>query len=139
MVILPSFAADAFELLKGKEPYPARRQDTALPTSTVRTALNGFLVQDKDSTIEGIDEMECVTNLNSDDTAKSDMIFAMKIAKHTKSNTIVFAKGGQLIASGTTSFKSRCPKTGGGKANNLGLSLEGRLWLRMRSSHSLIV
>lgn len=127
VVIAPSFAADAFELLKGKKNrILLERQDTSLPTSTVRTALNGFLVQDKDSTLEDVDQMECVTNLPSDDTAKADMIFAMKIAKHTKSNTIVFAKGGQLIASGTgQTSRVDALKQAVEKASNLGLSLEG--------------
>ena len=126
-MIAPSFAADAFELLKGKKNrILLERQDTSLPTSTVRTALNGFLVQDKDSTLEDVDQMECVTNLPSDDTAKADMIFAMKIAKHTKSNTIVFAKGGQLIASGTgQTSRVDALKQAVEKASNLGLSLEG--------------
>ena len=54
------------------------------------------------------------------------MLFAMKLAKHTKSNTIVFAKDGQLLASGTgQTSRVDALKQAVEKAAGLGLSLEG--------------
>ena len=91
----------------------------------MRTALNGFLVRDKDNKMEVASDLTCVTNKSSDDASISDMLFAMKIAKHTKSNTIVFAKDNQLIASGTgQTSRVDALKQAVKKATNLGLSLE---------------
>ena len=127
VVIAPSFESDALEILKGKKNrILLERQPTKLPTSTVRTALNGFLVQEKDGSMESQSDLTCVTNNSSDNSAISDMLFAMKIAKHTKSNTIVFAKNNQLLASGTgQTSRVDALKQAVEKANNLGLSLDG--------------
>jgi hypothetical protein len=67
----------------------------------VRSALNGVLVQEADGVIEGQDQMKQVTEKAVSTERMSDLVFANKIAKHTKSNTIVLAKNLQLIASGT--------------------------------------
>ena len=127
VVIAPGFDNDALELLKGKKNrILLERQDVALPGSTVRTALNGFLVQERDNKIETASDLTCVTKATSDENAVADMIFAMKLAKHTKSNTIVFAKNGQLIASGTgQTSRVDALKQAVEKAAGLGLSLEG--------------
>lgn len=127
VVIAPSFDDDALELLKGKKNrILLERQNTPLPTSSVRTALNGFLVQNKDMAMEVPSDLTCVTNATSNEGSISDMLFAMKIAKHTKSNTIVFAKNNQLLASGTgQTSRVDALKQAVEKANNLGLSLEG--------------
>ena len=127
VVIAPSFEDDALELLKGKKNrILLERQNTPLPTSSVRTALNGFLVQNKDMAMEVPSDLTCVTKASSDEGSISDMLFAMKIAKHTKSNTIVFAKNNQLLASGTgQTSRVDALKQAVEKANNLGLRLEG--------------
>ncbi len=127
VVIAPSYDEDALEILQGKKNrILLERQDLALPTSTVRTALNGFLVQERDNTTETAAELTCVTKATSDKSAVKDMIFAMKLAKHTKSNTIVFAKDEQLIASGTgQTSRVDALKQAIEKASGLGLSLQG--------------
>jgi len=127
VVIAPDFDNDALELLKGKKNrILLERQDVLLPNSTVRTALNGFLVQERDNTIETAADLTCVTKATSDKSAIADLIFAMKLAKHTKSNTIVFARDGQLLASGTgQTSRVDALKQAVEKASGLGLSLEG--------------
>jgi phosphoribosylaminoimidazolecarboxamide formyltransferase/IMP cyclohydrolase len=127
VVIAPKFDSDALEVLKGKKNrILLERQDVTLPTTTVRTALNGFLVQDRDNEIEKAEDLTCVTNATSDESAIADLLFAMKLAKHTKSNTIVFAKDGQLLASGTgQTSRVDALKQAVEKANGLGLSLKG--------------
>ena len=127
VVIAPSYNDDALEVLKGKKNrIILKRGSSVLPTSTVRTALNGFLVQEKDAKIENASDLTCVTKNTSDEAAISDMLFAMKLAKHTKSNTIVFAKNNQLVASGTGQTSRVDALTQAvEKANKLGLSLEG--------------
>lgn len=102
VVIAPSFTDDAMEILKGKKNRIILTQnDIELPGTIVRTCLNGVLVQDRDSKTDTIQDLTAVTNSTATDQELKDLIFASKICKHTKSNTIVLAKNGQLCASGT--------------------------------------
>lgn len=102
VVIAPSFSAEALEILKGKKNRVLLIQKTTeLPEKQVRTCLNGVLVQDKDNKTDTLEDLKTVTNNKPTDSELKDLIFASKICKHTKSNTIVLAKDGQLSASGT--------------------------------------
>jgi len=102
VVIAPSFSAEALEILKGKKNRILLVQKNAtLPTTTVRTCLNGALVQDKDAKTDRTEDLSHATNNKPSDTELEDLLFASKICKHTKSNTIVLAKNKQLCASGT--------------------------------------
>ena len=67
----------------------------------MRTCLNGVLVQDKDFKTDTEADLTLATNNKPSSTELNDLIFASKICKHTKSNTIVLAKNKQLLASGT--------------------------------------
>jgi phosphoribosylaminoimidazolecarboxamide formyltransferase/IMP cyclohydrolase len=58
-------------------------------------------VQDKDSVTDSANLLEKATELSPTNDEITDLIFASKICKHTKSNTIVLAKNKQLCASGT--------------------------------------
>jgi phosphoribosylaminoimidazolecarboxamide formyltransferase/IMP cyclohydrolase len=58
------------------------------------------LVQDRDNSTEGAEQMKTVTVTEPTTAQIEDMIFANKIVKHTKSNAIVLAKNKQLCASG---------------------------------------
>ena len=71
------------------------------PEFMSRSALNGILVQSRDNSTEKVVDMTTVTNVAPTSSQLTDLEFANKIVKHTKSNTIVIAKNGQLIASGT--------------------------------------
>ena len=72
-----------------------------LPKKTIRSCLNGILTQDRDNQTDSKEIMEFITEKKPNANEIEDMIFASKICKHTKSNTIVFAKNRQLISSGT--------------------------------------
>ena len=102
VVIAPSYTDEALDILKGKKNRVLLVQkDTSLPENSVRTCLNGVLVQDKDSKTDTLEELEYKTEARPSQDEIDDLLFASKICKHTKSNTIVLAKNGQLIASGT--------------------------------------
>jgi len=102
VVIAPSFNDDALEILKGKKNRILLiLKDVELPKTTVRTCLNGVLVQDRDNKTDTIDGLEIVTTAKPSKNEIEDLIFASKICKHTKSNTIVLVKNKQLCASGT--------------------------------------
>lgn len=102
VVIAPSFSSEAEAILKGKKNRILLTQKpTTLPETIIRTCLNGILVQDRDGITDSHDQTTVVTKKAPSETEIADLIFASKICKHTKSNTIVLAKNRQLCASGT--------------------------------------
>lgn len=102
VVIAPKFEEKALSLLSEKKNRIILKQKpVGLPKKQVRTALNGYLVQDKDMVKERVEDFETVTKKRITSEEAKDLLFANKIVKHTKSNTIVLAKNGQLLASGT--------------------------------------
>lgn len=102
VVIAPSFSAKAQEILVGKKNRILLVQkEITLPSTTVRTCLNGILVQEKDNITDSTAILTHATNNKPNSIELEDLLFASKICKHTKSNTIVLAKGKQLCASGT--------------------------------------
>lgn len=102
VVIAPSFSDDAVEILKGKKNRILLvLKPTKLSRKSVRTCLNGFLVQDKDGKTDALEDLKYVTEIKPTAQELEDLIFASKLCKHTKSNTIVLAKNKQLCASGT--------------------------------------
>ncbi|SRX54498.1 bifunctional phosphoribosylaminoimidazolecarboxamide formyltransferase/IMP cyclohydrolase [Aequorivita sp. CIP111184] len=102
VVIAPSYSEKALEILKGKKNRILLVQkEITLPQTTVRTCLNGVLVQDKDNITDTSEILTSATDNKPNSAELEDLLFASKICKHTKSNTIVLAKGKQLCASGT--------------------------------------
>jgi len=102
VVIAPSFDNDALEVLKGKKNRILLvLHDVELPRTITRSCLNGALVQDRDLKTDAVSDLETVTVVSASDKELEDLIFASKICKHTKSNTIVLVKNKQLCASGT--------------------------------------
>jgi phosphoribosylaminoimidazolecarboxamide formyltransferase/IMP cyclohydrolase len=102
VVIAPSYDDEAIAILQEKKNRIILVQhDVALPEKQVRTCLNGLLVQDKDSITDNKEHLQTVTVTAPTEKEIEDLLFASKICKHTKSNTIVFAKNKQLCASGT--------------------------------------
>ena len=127
VLIAPAYDEDALPVLTSKKNRIILIQkDVALPNKSVRTALNGTLVQEKDLKMETVDDLKPVTNKIPSDAEKSDLIFAAKICKHTKSNTIVFAKNNTLISSGTgQTSRVDALKQAVEKAEAFGFSLNG--------------
>lgn len=102
VVIAPSYDSEAVEILKNKKNRIILVQKPIeLPNKTFRTILNGVLEQDRDVISETTNDFEVVTEVSPTENQKQDLVFANKIVKHTKSNTIVLVKNGQLLASGT--------------------------------------
>jgi len=102
VVIAPSFDAQALELLKSKKNRILLIQKEAkLEDKTIRTCLNGYLVQDRDNVTDSEEHLSIATDIAPSKEEIQDLLFASKICKHTKSNTIVLVKNSQLLASGT--------------------------------------
>lgn len=102
VVIAPSFDDDALAILKSKKNRILLVQkDVELPKRIYRSALNGVLEQDRDNVTDSRDMLELRTNASASEERIADLLFASKVCKHTKSNTIVLVKNKQLCASGT--------------------------------------
>lgn len=102
VVIAPSYEDEAVKILEEKKNRIILIQnEVELPQVQVRTALNGLLIQDKNNITDNKAHLKTVTVTAPNAEEIEDLLFASKICKNTKSNTIVFAKNRQLIASGT--------------------------------------
>ncbi|WP_313808015.1 bifunctional phosphoribosylaminoimidazolecarboxamide formyltransferase/IMP cyclohydrolase [Flavobacterium sp.] len=102
VVIAPAYDEKAIAILEEKKNRIILIQnEVELPTKQVRTCLNGLLIQEKDNITDNKEHLKVVTTTAPTAQEVDDLLFASKICKHTKSNTIVFAKNGQLLASGT--------------------------------------
>ena len=73
------------------------------PTSaglTFRQVAGGFLVQDRDNGIIMPADLKVVTKRAPSAAEIADLLFAWKVAKHVKSNAIVYVKGGATVGIG---------------------------------------
>ncbi|MEL1240843.1 bifunctional phosphoribosylaminoimidazolecarboxamide formyltransferase/IMP cyclohydrolase [Flavobacterium flavipallidum] len=102
VVIAPAYDEEAVTILQEKKNRIILTQnDVELPQRQVRTCLNGLLIQDRNNITDNKKDLTTVTITSPTEQEIEDLIFASKICKNTKSNTIVFAKNGTLISSGT--------------------------------------
>lgn len=127
VVIAPGYEAEAEVILKSKKNRVLlRRKDVNVPTKQFRTILNGVLEQDKDLKVETQNDLKTCTTKEPTASEINDLLFANKLVKHTKSNTIVFAKNDQLLASGTgQTSRVDALKQAIEKANHFGFDLVG--------------
>ncbi len=101
VVIAPGYDPDALDILKQKKNRIILVQkESGLQEKTIRTILNGVILQDRDQSTETEADMKAATSLVPGKAQLEDLVFANKIVKHTKSNAIVLAKNKQLVASG---------------------------------------
>ena len=127
VIIAPDYAFDALEILgQKKNRIILVRKDEPLLKKQVRSTLNGVLVQDKDLKTETPDDLKLMTSRTPSDEEIQDMLFANKIVKNSKSNSIVFAKNRQLLASGVgQTSRVDALKQAVEKSGSFGFSLEG--------------
>jgi phosphoribosylaminoimidazolecarboxamide formyltransferase/IMP cyclohydrolase len=101
VLIAPGFEGKSLEILKSKKNRVLLQQKGSLHQHTqFRSILNGVVVQDKDSVILSANDIKPATHAAAPDEVIADLLFADKIVKHTKSNTIVLAKNRQLLGIG---------------------------------------
>jgi phosphoribosylaminoimidazolecarboxamide formyltransferase/IMP cyclohydrolase len=127
VVIAPSYEDSAVSLLMEKKNRILLVQhEVALPNRQVRTCLNGLLVQDRNAITDATSDLKVVTETSPTPQEIDDLLFASKICKNTKSNTIVFAKNSTLVASGTgQTSRVDALKQAIEKANTFGFDLNG--------------
>ena len=127
VVIAPEYDREAIAILQEKKNRIILVQnEVELPQKQVRTCLNGILVQERNNITDNKEDLRTVTITEPTEQEIQDLIFASKICKNTKSNTIVFAKNGTLIASGTgQTSRVDALQQAVEKANNFHFDLHG--------------
>ncbi|UFH55287.1 bifunctional phosphoribosylaminoimidazolecarboxamide formyltransferase/IMP cyclohydrolase [Spirosoma sp. KNUC1025] len=127
ILIAPDYTPEALQVLKSKKNrILLQRKPVELPTVMFKTILNGVLEQDKDNQTETADQFKTVTEKAPTDGELRALEFALKVCKHTKSNTIVLAKEGQLLASGVgQTSRVDALKQAIEKAHTFGFDLNG--------------
>jgi len=127
VLIAPAYTDEALQILQAKKNRIVLiRQPVELPLKQFKTLLNGVIEQDKDLVVEGPAQMATVTLKQPTEHELKDLYFANKVVKHTKSNTIVFAKNNQLMASGVgQTSRVDSLKQAIIKANSFGFDLNG--------------
>ena len=102
VIIAPTYDVDALEELKlKKNRIILKTKNLNFDKVSTRSCLNGKLVQEKDFVTDSKEDLKYVTEKKPNNSQIDDLLFASKICKHTKSNTIVLVKNNQLISSGT--------------------------------------
>lgn len=127
VIIAPAYSAEALEILGSKKNRIILvRKEINLPKAQVRSVLNGVLYQDRDLKREQADELQPATKLVPTAEQVEDLLFANRLVKQTKSNTIVLAKNRQLLASGVgETSRVDALKHAIEKAESFGFDLKG--------------
>jgi len=101
ILIAPGFTTEALDILQSKKNRILLVQNSGISTtSQYKSLLNGVIQQDRDLQTESIDQLDYMTKRRPSPEETEALLFANKIAKHTKSNAIVLAKPEQMISSG---------------------------------------
>ena len=86
----------------------------------------GILIQDKDLSLLSSSDMKCVTSISPNESQMKDLLFAWKVAKHVKSNAIVYAKDQMTIGVGAGQMsRVYSAKIAGIKASDENLMVKG--------------
>ncbi len=104
VVIAPDAAPAAIEVFAKKKNLrlltTGGLPDPQTPIAAIRQVAGGFLLQDKDTGHIGRDDLKVVTKRQPTEAELDDLLFAWTVAKHVKSNAIVYAKNGATVGVG---------------------------------------
>jgi phosphoribosylaminoimidazolecarboxamide formyltransferase/IMP cyclohydrolase len=101
VLVATDFTDEAIDLLKAKKNRVLLKLKKYPEVSKMyKNLLNGVIVQDADSKTETTTDFEVKTKKSPSSGEMNDLVFALKCAKHLKSNTIVFVRDNQLLGMG---------------------------------------
>ena len=125
--VAPSYSVEAFEILaKKKNRMILQLKEFKTGARHSKSILNGVLQQEYDTKVETENDFTFATTLKPSADEIADLLFANKIVKHAKSNTIILAKERQLIGIGVgQTSRVDALKQAIEKARTFGFSLEG--------------
>jgi phosphoribosylaminoimidazolecarboxamide formyltransferase/IMP cyclohydrolase len=104
VIVAPRISAAALAVLAGKKNLRVLATETlpdpSEPGLIVKAIAGGFLLQSRDTGRVSLESLKVVTKRAPTNTELSDLIFAFRVAKHVKSNAIVYAKDGATVGIG---------------------------------------
>ena len=101
VIVAPGYEEGVLDLLFSKKNrIILKLKEDQYDRVVVKSALNGFLIEERDLHTETPEDFKVVTKAEPTQAEIDDMIFANKVVKHSRSNAITLAKDGQLCASG---------------------------------------
>jgi phosphoribosylaminoimidazolecarboxamide formyltransferase / IMP cyclohydrolase len=128
ILIAPAFEEGVLEMLMKKKDRRLVLQKKALPKGgwEFKSTPFGMLVQDRDSKIVAKEDLTVVTKRKPTEEELADLMFAWKICKHIKSNTILYVKNRQTYGVGAGQMsRVDSSKIARWKASEVGLDLKG--------------
>jgi len=127
ILIAPSFSAAALKILTQKKNRILLLQKSSINEKTqIKSLLNGYILQERDLKTDSIDDFQQACTRQATKEELEALVFASKVSKHTKSNTIVLSKGQQLLASGVgQTSRVDALKQAIEKARRFGIDLKG--------------
>ncbi|MFN4175311.1 bifunctional phosphoribosylaminoimidazolecarboxamide formyltransferase/IMP cyclohydrolase [Phenylobacterium sp.] len=130
VVIAPEADEDAIALFRKKKNVrllvTGGLPDPTAPGDTFRSVSGGFLVQGRDTARLTPADLKVVTKRAPTEAEIRDMLFAFTIAKHVKSNAIVYAKDGQTLGVGAGQMNRKdSARIAALRAADFGLDLTG--------------
>lgn len=128
IVCAPSFSSKALELLKKKKDrrLVIKKKNILNSSKSFRSIPGGVLAQDSDTILLNESELKFVTDKKPSETELKDLKFAWKVAKHTKSNAIVYVKNNSTLGVGAGQMsRIDSAKIAVMKAKEHGLDLTG--------------
>lgn len=127
VLLAPAYEPEALKVLQSKKNRVILQVPSyALPTHSLRSCVNGYLVQERDRMVDVEAENKVVTKAQPTAQELNDMHFANVLVKHCKSNAIVIAKAGQLLAAGVgQTSRVDALKQAIEKAQRFGFDLQG--------------
>jgi phosphoribosylaminoimidazolecarboxamide formyltransferase/IMP cyclohydrolase len=102
-VIAPDYSAEALTLLSAKKGLRLLKGEIGTGTTAeleLRSVAGGILAQTRDATTSAVAQGRSVGRRAPTDKEARDLDFAWRVAKHVKSNAIVFVANGRTIGIG---------------------------------------
>jgi len=104
VIIAPSVTSEAKALLAKKQNLrlleAGSLPDAGAAGMTLRSVAGGYLLQTRDDGRIGANDLKTVTQHAPSEAERADLLFAFRVAKHVKSNAIVYAKDGATVGIG---------------------------------------
>ncbi len=128
VIVAPEFEPEALAILQKKKNLRLIRQSSIVhrPPTILRSVVGGVLAQDRDSRLVSAADLKVVTRREPTQAERHAMLFAWRVAKHVKSNAIVFAAEGRTLGIGAGQMsRVDSAKLAVWKAGEAGLSLRG--------------
>jgi len=128
ILIAPAYEEGVLDMLMKKKNRRLllQRKPLLQEVTEYKSTQFGMLVQERDSRIVSRDDLKVVTKRQPSAQELDDLMFAWKICKHVKSNTIVYVKNGQTVGVGAGQMsRVDSAKIARSKAAEAGLDLKG--------------